>query len=139
MFLNNVSSIFSLKNILMLLSLIVLMMLVNAGYCATSSGGDMPWSSGLEKLQSSIEGPVATTICILGIVGCGAGLAFGGEMNQVIKTMLILVMVCATVVLASKLLRSITGTSAILEADTQISAQVENKNIVNTDVVTVNR
>lgn len=139
MFFNNISSIFSLKNTLILLSLIVLMMLVNAGYCATSSGGDMPWSSGLEKLQASIEGPVATTICILGIVGCGAGLAFGGEMNQVIKTMLILVLVCATVVLASKLLRSITGTSAILEADTQISVQVENTTSINSDLVTVER
>lgn len=100
----SIKSLFTYKNMFILLSLIAFMCFVNAGWCGTTSGGDMPWESGLEKLKKSITGPVATGIALAGIVGCGCGLAFGGEMNQVMKTMIVLVIVVCVIILANKLL-----------------------------------
>lgn len=45
----NISSFFSLKNFLILGSLIALMCLLNAGYCADTSSGDMPWDGMFTK------------------------------------------------------------------------------------------
>lgn len=117
----NISSFFSLKNFLILGSLIALMCLLNAGYCADTSSGDMPWDSGLTKLRKSASGPIALTIALLGIIAAGAMLIFqGGEMGPVLKTLISVVAVVAIIVLANKFLTVLTGESAILEADLNV-------------------
>ena len=131
----SIKSLFTYKNLFILLSLIAFMCLVNAGWCGTTSGGDMPWESGLEKLKKSITGPVATGIALAGIVGCGCGLAFGGEMNQVMKTMIVLVIVVCVIILANKLLSAFTDSGAVLPADSVNSALNVEKNASVLDVL----
>ena len=117
----NISSFFSLKNFLILGSLIALMCLLNAGYCADTSSGDMPWDSGLTKLRKSASGPIAITIALLGIIGAGAMLIFqSGEMGPIFKMVISVVAVVALIVLANKFITVITGESAILEADLNV-------------------
>lgn len=132
----NISSLFSLKNFLILGSLVALMCLLNAGYCADTSSGDMPWDSIVTKVRKSIAGPVAMAVAIIGIVGSGAMLALqGGEMNQVVKTLLIIAIVVAVVVLANKVVSSLTGESAILEADLNVmSHQIQNVPMVGNNI-----
>lgn len=114
----NISSFFSLKTFLILGSLIALMCLLNAGYCANTSSGDMPWDSMFTKLRKSVKGPIAITIALLGIIGSGAALIWGGgEMGPILKGLIGLVALVAMIVLADKLLTALTGESAILEAD----------------------
>lgn len=114
----NISSFFSLKTFLILGSLIALMCLLNAGYCADTSSGDMPWDSMFTKLRKSVKGPIAITIALLGIIGSGAALIWGsGEMGPILKGLIGLVALVAMIVLADKLLTALTGESAILEAD----------------------
>jgi len=131
----SIKSLFTYKNLFILLSLIAFMCFVNAGWCGTTSGGDMPWESGLEKLKKSITGPVATGIALAGIVGCGCGLAFGGEMNQVMKTMIVLVIVVCVIILANKLLAAFTDSGAVLPADSVNSALSVEKNASVLDVL----
>ena len=131
----SIKSLFTYKNMFILLSLIAFMCFVNAGWCGTTSGGDMPWESGLEKLKKSITGPVATGIALAGIVGCGCGLAFGGEMNQVMKTMIVLVIVVCVIILANKLLAAFTDSGAVLPADSVNSALNVEKNASVLDVL----
>lgn len=131
----SIKSLFTYKNLFILLSLIAFMCFVNAGWCGTTSGGDMPWESGLEKLKKSITGPVATGIALCGIVGCGCGLAFGGEMNQVMKTMIVLVIVVCVIILANKLLSAFTDSGAVLPADSVNSALSVEKNASVLDVL----
>lgn len=131
----SIKSLFTYKNLFILLSLIAFMCFVNAGWCGTTSGGDMPWESGLEKLKKSITGPVATGIALAGIVGCGCGLAFGGEMNQVMKTMIVLVIVVCVIILANKLLAAFTDSGAVLPADSVNSALNVEKNASVLDVL----
>lgn len=117
----NISSFFSLKNFLILGSLIALMCLLNAGYCADTSSGDMPWDSMFTKLRKSVKGPIAITIALLGIIGSGAALIWqGGEMGLILKGLIGLVALVAMIVLADKLLTALTGESAILEADLNV-------------------
>ena len=131
----SIKSLFTYKNLFILLSLIAFMCFVNAGWCGTTTGGDMPWESGLEKLKKSITGPVATGIALAGIVGCGCGLAFGGEMNQVMKTMIVLVIVVCVIILANKLLAAFTDSGAVLPADSVNSALNVEKNASVLDVL----
>lgn len=117
----NISSFFSLKTFLILGSLIALMCLLNAGYCADTSSGDMPWDSMFTKLRKSVKGPIAITIALLGIIGSGAALIWqGGEMGPILKGLIGLVALVAMIVLADKLLTALTGESAILEADLNV-------------------
>lgn len=131
----SIKSLFTYKNMFILLSLIAFMCFVNAGWCGTTSGGDMPWESGLEKLKKSITGPVATGIALAGIVGCGCGLAFGGEMNQVMKTMIVLVIVVCVIILANKLLSAFTDSGAVLPPDSVNSTLSVEKNTSVLDVL----
>ena len=82
------------------------------GFISVGNCADLPWSSGLQTLQDSLTGPVAKGICLIGIVGCGAGLAFGGEMSQFMKTILILVLVACLIMGANMLLEALAPASS---------------------------
>lgn len=44
---------------------------------ASGGGGNMPWSSTLQKIRDSIQGPVAQTAGIVAVVVTGIAFAFG--------------------------------------------------------------
>lgn len=109
------------KNLLIVLFLFAIIALLQGAHASVTGGGEMPWESGLSTLTNSITGPVATGICLVGIVGCGAGLAFGGEMNQFVKTSLILVLVVCLIIGATKILKAVTGSDGAILDDSVIS------------------
>lgn len=84
---------------------------------SAGSGGGLPYESWLTKVRQSVTGPVAFTLSIVGIVGAGALLIFGGEINGFIKTLVFIVLVAALLVGAQNLLSTITGTGAIILTD----------------------
>jgi type IV secretion system protein TrbC len=65
---------------------------------AASAGGSLPWDTPLTTLRNDITGPVAFTISLLAMVACGAALVFGGEINEFIRRIIMLVLVCAFIV-----------------------------------------
>ena len=67
-------------------------------HAATAGGGNMPWDTPLTNLRTDITGPVAFTISLLAMVACGAALVFGGEINEFIRRIIMLVLVCAFIV-----------------------------------------
>lgn len=70
-----------------------------------TSTADMPWEDPLESIQSSLTGPVALVVAILGIVVCGAMLIFGGDMQEFTRRMIYVVLAIAVLVSASSLVR----------------------------------
>jgi len=67
----------------------VLFMILTPELFAATSG--MPWEAPLEKVKSSLSGPVAGAIALIGVVAAGAGLIFGGqEMGPFMKYPLLL-------------------------------------------------
>lgn len=103
------------NQILWLLLIIAAFLLFTPDVFASSgSGGGLPYESWLTKVRNSVTGPVAFTVSIVGIVGAGALLIFGGEINGFIKTLVFIVLVAALLVGAQNLLTTITGTGAII-------------------------
>ena len=69
-----------------------------AAHAAMAGGGALPWDTPLTTLRNDITGPVAFTISLLAMVACGAALVFGGEINEFVRRIIMLVLVCAFIV-----------------------------------------
>ncbi len=99
----------------MALFLAVLFLLAPEAHASAGAGGGLPYEGWLEKVVSSISGPVAFSISMAALIGAGSALIFGGtEMNGFLKTLLYLVLVLALIVAARSALSSITGTGATI-------------------------
>ncbi|MDR2399296.1 MAG: TrbC/VirB2 family protein [Endomicrobium sp.] len=92
---------------------IVALILVSPDLFASSSSG-LAWEGPLDKVVSSIKGPVAFGISIVAIIAVGVGLVFGGEIGTFMKTALYLVLVISLVVLSTNVLSGIFGTSGAM-------------------------
>lgn len=79
---------------------------------ASAGGGGLPWETPLQTITRSIQGPVAYAISLLGIIGCGGMLIWGGEINEFLRRGIMLVLVIALVMLASQVLSSLYSTGA---------------------------
>jgi type IV secretion system protein VirB2 len=62
---------------------------------ASTAGGALPWDGPLTTLKNDLTGPVAFTISLLAMVACGAALVFGGEINEFVRRIIMLVLVVA--------------------------------------------
>ena len=91
---------------------LVFLLLTDPVFASTSSGGGLPFDTWLTKIRSSITGPFAFTAAIIGLVGAGAGLIFGGDMNGFLRTLIFVVLVMAFLVAAQNTLSAITGQGA---------------------------
>lgn len=88
--------------------------LLSPDLMAAGAGGAMPWEGPLTIVVTSITGPVAFGISVIGIVAAGAMLIFGGEIGQFLKSSIILVLVIALIVLATNFLSGAFGIGAAL-------------------------
>jgi len=96
---------------LFLLSIFV--MILSPELFGATSG--MPWEAPLEKVKSSLSGPVAGAIALIGVVAAGAGLIFGGqEMGPFMKTIVTLILVISLIITASSIISLFTGSGAVI-------------------------
>lgn len=85
-----------------ILSVVGLMLLGPTAVLADTTAA-MPWDAPLQILQKSFTGPVATTMSVFAIVGCGLGIAFG-EGGQGMKKLLWVIIGVAIALLSARLL-----------------------------------
>lgn len=85
-----------------------------AAHAATAGGGALPWDTPLTTLKNDLTGPVAFTISLLAMVACGAALVFGGEINEFVRRIIMLVLVCAFIVGVTNLATALGITGAIV-------------------------
>jgi type IV secretion system protein VirB2 len=83
---------------------------------SNTSGGGLPFDTWFTNIRTSITGPFAYTVSIVGLVGAGAMLIFGGDMNGFLRTLIFIVLVLSFIVAAQNTLSSITGQGAELAA-----------------------
>lgn len=100
------------RNLWAMGAVILLLLFITHPACASSAGGGLPFDSYLTKIQKSITGPFAFTAAIIGLVGAGATLIFGGEMNGFLRTLLFIVLVLSFLVAAQNTMTAITGKGA---------------------------
>ena len=68
----------------------------------------------LQKIRDSVTGPVAYAISLLGIVVTGAILVFGGEINEFVRRIIMLVLVISLMVFAADLLNTLFNKGAVI-------------------------
>lgn len=83
--------------LLLAVSLIILAIFHPGAAQASTAGGSLPWDGPLTTLKNDLTGPVAFTISLLAMVACGAALVFGGEINEFIRRIIMLVLVVALI------------------------------------------
>lgn len=84
-------------------------------FAATATG--LPWESPIDTFVNSISGPFALGISILGIVMCGAGLIFGGEMSAFVRSFAVIILVISIIVGAVSGLTVLFGVSSAVIGD----------------------
>lgn len=67
-------------------------------YASEGTGGGLPYESWLTNLRTSVTGPVAFALSIIGIVVAGGVLIFGGDLNGFFRTMIFITLVMALIV-----------------------------------------
>jgi type IV secretory pathway VirB2 component (pilin) len=91
-----------------------LLAICDPAWAATGGGSGLPWETPLETLRDSITGPVAYTISLLGVVVAGAALVFGGEINDFVRRMIMLVLVISLIIFAANFLSTLFNTGAVI-------------------------
>ena len=79
---------------------------------ATGTGGGLPYETWLESLRTSVTGPVAFSLSMIGIVIAGGVLIFGGDLNGFFRTLIFIVLVMALLVGAQNLMSTFFGRGA---------------------------
>ncbi len=83
-------------------------------HASAGAGGGLPYEAWLTKLQQSMTGPVAFSVSLIGIVGAGGVLIFGGELNAFLRTLVFIVLVMALLVGANTMMSGIFGAGAVV-------------------------
>ena len=89
-----------------------LMALPESSLASVGTGGSLPYESWLTALRSSVTGPVAFALSIIGIVVAGGVLVFGGDLNGFVRTLIFIVLVMAFLVGAQNMMSTFFGTGA---------------------------
>lgn len=64
----------------------------------------MPYESVLEEIKKSLSGPVAQAVALIGIIGSGCMLIWGGEISGFLKSIIYVVLVVSLIIGANTLL-----------------------------------
>jgi type IV secretion system protein VirB2 len=77
-------------------------------------GSTLPFVAPLKTLANALTGPFAMTVSLIGIVGAGAMLIFGGDMGGFLRSLVFLVLVIAIIVAASSFMKIFTADGAVI-------------------------
>ncbi|MBI4723812.1 MAG: TrbC/VirB2 family protein [Rhodomicrobium sp.] len=94
--------------------LVLLILLPDQALAASTGGGGLQWETPLQKIRDSITGPVAYAVSLMGIVVTGAILVFGGEINEFVRRIIMLVLVVSLMVFATDLLSTLFNAGAVI-------------------------
>ncbi|HAT1941939.1 TrbC/VirB2 family protein [Legionella pneumophila] len=115
------------RSLWMMGAIVLLLLFITDPASASSAGGGLPFDSYLTKIQKSITGPFAFTAAIIGLVGAGATLIFGGEMNGFLRTLLFIVLVLSFLVAAQNTMTAITGKGAEIAKPSVLTSAMESQ------------
>jgi type IV secretion system protein VirB2 len=87
---------------------------LTAGFAHASTGGALPWETPLQTIASSLTGPVAFSVSIIGIFATGATLMWGGEMNEFARRAALMGLIVAVIVFATNIMSSAFGITGAL-------------------------
>ncbi|WP_017167346.1 TrbC/VirB2 family protein [Xanthomonas phaseoli] len=95
---------------------LLLLIVAHPAFASNTSGGGLPFDDWFTKIRQSVTGPFAFTASIVGLVGAGATLIFGGDMNGFLRTLIFIVLVLCFLVASQNTIAAITGQGAEITA-----------------------
>jgi type IV secretion system protein VirB2 len=107
---------------IVIIIILALLILPDTSVASEGSGGGLPYESWLITLKDSLTGPVAYVIGILGILGAGAMLMWGGEISGFMKSMIYVVLVMALLVGANSIMANLFGKACELACNSILRA-----------------
>ena len=69
----------------------------------------MPWDTGISNIQKSLTGPFATGLALIGLIGAGAMLVFGGEISGFLKQLIYLVLAISLILCGNSFIKNVMG------------------------------
>ena len=90
----------------------VFMLAVHA--TAAPAGGGLPWEAPMTAIATSLTGPVAYAIGLIGIAIAGGTMLWGGDLGEVGRKACMIGLVIAVLVFAAPMLSSAFGVAAAL-------------------------
>ena len=76
-------------------------------FCCGVAHAQLPWEQPLTALQNSLTGPVAKAIGVIAMAISGGMLAFGGELNEFTKRIMMVVLALSVMLLASQFITAL--------------------------------
>jgi len=77
------------------------------------AGGGLPYESWLGQLRSSVTGPIAFTLSMIGIVAAGATMILGGgDISGFLRTMVLIILVISLLIGAQNMMSTFFGRGA---------------------------
>ncbi len=104
------------RALFLLAAALILLFAAHPAFASNTSGGGLPFDDWFTKIRQSVTGPFAFTASIVGLVGAGATLIFGGDMNGFLRTLIFIVLVLCFLVAAQNTIAAITGQGAEIAA-----------------------
>jgi type IV secretory pathway VirB2 component (pilin) len=71
-------------------------------YCGSAAAQALPWETPLQTLQTSLTGPVAKAIGVIALAISGGMLAFGGELSDFTRRILMVVLALSVMLMANQ-------------------------------------
>ncbi len=109
-----ISAVLAYAVVIALASALLVLLLPSLAHAASTGGTGLQWETPLQKIRDSVTGPVAYAISLLGIVVTGAVLVFGGEINEFVRRIIMLVMVVSLMVFAADILNTLFNKGAVI-------------------------
>jgi type IV secretion system protein TrbC len=78
-----------------------------SGAALAQTTGTMPWDGVLSSLSPELSGPAAKAIGVIALAVSGGMLAFGGELNEFTKRIMMVVMAISVMILGNSLVNLI--------------------------------
>jgi type IV secretion system protein VirB2 len=86
------------RNLFRVSAVLFAVLVVTQELALAEGAGIMPYEPWLKVFRESVTGPVAAALIIVGIVGAGAMLVWGGEIGTFLKSMIYLTLVACFLV-----------------------------------------
>ena len=94
------------------LAALVLMSLVFTVHAHAAAAGGLPWEKPMSSIATSLTGPVAYAIGLIGIAIAGGAMLWGGELTEFGRRACMIGLVVSVLVFAAPLLASAFGVNA---------------------------
>ena len=97
------------KNNKLLLVALFLTVASQSAWAAGGGGGGLPWETPLNRIATSLTGPVALSISLIALMVAGGTLVFGGELSEFARRSCVAALAIAFLVLGAGFMTTLFG------------------------------